>query len=240
MGVSRAGQYRIEAHLGDGFAADATGLRAFQILTGFGIVPATTMVPSDGAAARTPVSVTATDLVEGEAITIRAWQNSGGAARIPESQRDSRRHRRPRRPSGLMITAEDSAFRTAFAVALARKGVDVARRDTGYVNDPDDPWGATNYGVTQAVYNAYLRQRGALQQPVRAIALEEVEAIYRRNYWRDAQCDTFAEARHVLALAHFDAAVNLGACPAARHLQRAAGVASDGIIGRRTIAAATT
>ncbi len=75
-----AGRYRIEAHLGDGFAPNATGHRGLQVLRGDGTVATHSIVPSNGGTLRTPVQVSATvDLQEGEIITIRAWQNSGGA-----------------------------------------------------------------------------------------------------------------------------------------------------------------
>jgi lysozyme family protein len=124
----------------------------------------------------------------------------------------------------------DAAFETALAFTLQREG--------GYVCDPADPGGATNYGITQAVYDAHRRRQRFVTAPVRLIALSDVRAIYRRGYWEGARCSAFATARPRLALAHFDAAVNLGVAQAAICLQRSLAVKADGVIGPVTVAAA--
>ncbi len=77
----------------------------------------------------------------------------------------------------------------------------------GYVNDPDDPGGATNYGVTQNVYNARRKACGLPTQSVRAITMPEVVNIYQNGYWKPAGCQTMP---YPLALAIFDTSVNFG------------------------------
>ena len=54
----------------------------------------------------------------------------------------------------------------------------VLRREGGYVNHPADPGGATNKGVTQAVYNAWRKARKQAAQSVKLISDTEVAAIY--------------------------------------------------------------
>jgi lysozyme family protein len=130
----------------------------------------------------------------------------------------------------LAVAAYDAAFETALAFTLRREG--------GYVNDPDDLGGATNYGITQSVYDAHRRRHAHVAAPVRSITLAEVREIYRRNYWEGARCSAFATVRPRLALAHFDAAVNLGIGQASVCLQRALGVKADGVAGPVTLAAA--
>ena len=104
----------------------------------------------------------------------------------------------------------------------------------GYVNNPADPGGATNRGVTQNTYNQYLAGKGRRAADVRAISDAEVSDIYRSMYWAASQCDAIAWA---LCAAHFDTAVNTGPKQAAKLLQRAVGVADDGAIGPETLAA---
>lgn len=68
-----------------------------------------------------------------------------------------------------------SIWPQALALILALEG--------GYSNHPDDPGGATNYGITQAVYDAWRQGQGLEPQPVARITREEVANIYRERYW---------------------------------------------------------
>lgn len=110
----------------------------------------------------------------------------------------------------------------------------VLRWEGGYVNDPDDPGGATNKGITQAVYTAYLAALGRPAQSVRFITDQEVEAIYRQHYWQAAHCPALP---HTLAIAQFDTAVNMGVGRAIEFLQRSLGVTVDRRYGSQTDAA---
>lgn len=110
----------------------------------------------------------------------------------------------------------------------------VLRREGGYVNDPVDRGGATNFGVTQGTYDAWRRRQGAGPRPVTMIEQAEVDAIYY-EYWVDAKCDALPWPA---SAAQFDAAVNHGPRAAARLLQRALNVKADGIVGPVTLAAA--
>ena len=106
----------------------------------------------------------------------------------------------------------------------------------GYVNHPKDPGGATNRGVTQAVYDAYRKTRGRGAQSVKFITDEEVNAIYKFQYWDRVQGDLLPAG---LDYAVFDFAVNSGVGRASKYLQAVLGVAQDGQIGARTLAAIT-
>lgn len=109
----------------------------------------------------------------------------------------------------------------------------ILRAEGGYANDPDDPGGATNYGITQRAYTRWLERVGMESADVRDITPAEVAAIYERDYWLAARCDRMPWP---LALIHFDAAVNTGVGPAIRQLQRALGLKDDGIAGPITLA----
>lgn len=77
----------------------------------------------------------------------------------------------------------------------------------GYVNNPNDKGGATNKGITQTTYNAWLRSKGQNLKDVRHITDSEVKEIYYNNYWLAAGCDKMSEKFAILC---FDTAVNMG------------------------------
>ncbi|MHB2169975.1 glycoside hydrolase family 108 protein [Alsobacter sp. R-9] len=109
------------------------------------------------------------------------------------------------------------------------------RYEGGFVNHPADPGGATNRGVTQKVYDAWRLKTGMTPRDVRQIADDEVEAIYRRQYWSLAGCDDMPSG---IDLALFDYAVNSGVTRAVRDFQRVLGVRADGDPGSVTAEAA--
>lgn len=113
------------------------------------------------------------------------------------------------------------AFSAAFERVVAHEG--------GYVNHPADPGGETNWGITRRVAraNGYL---GAMRELTR----DQARRIYFDAYWRRARADDYHPA---IGFQLFDAAVNHGYGNAARFLQRAVGVADDGVVGPRTVAA---
>jgi lysozyme family protein len=117
-----------------------------------------------------------------------------------------------------------------FAPSLAH----VLRSEGGFVNDPKDPGGATEEGVTQHQYDLW---RIAHKQPTRSVRFidpNEVEAIYRRWYWDAVRADKLP---HGVDYCVFDCAVNSGPHRAAEWLQLAAAVRADGQIGDVTISA---
>lgn len=122
------------------------------------------------------------------------------------------------------------SFNKALAHTLIEEG--------GYVNDPQDPGGATNKGVTQAVYDRYRRDAGLPIRSVRVIDDAEVLDIYDNRYWKAGQCDWLAaNVSEKLAMVHFDLCVNAGIRQASVILQRAVNASPDGIIGPLTRAA---
>lgn len=117
-------------------------------------------------------------------------------------------------------------FTEALAVVLQHEG--------GFSDHPADRGGATNQGVTQAVYDAFRKHRGLPPRTVRLITSDEVATIYREGYWVPGRCELLPWPA---SLNHFDAAVNLGVRQAAVLLQRAVGAKEDGILGPRTLEA---
>ena len=108
-------------------------------------------------------------------------------------------------------------FDQAFAKLIDHEG--------GYVNDPRDPGGETKFGISKRAYP---------DVDIANLTLEQAKAIYLRDYWTRAQCDTLPP---VVAFQVFDTAVNSGIGQAIRFLQRAVGVADDGVVGALTMAA---
>lgn len=96
----------------------------------------------------------------------------------------------------------------------------------GYVNDPRDPGGETNFGISKRSYP---------KLNIKALTRDDAIAIYKRDYWDACKCD---ELPPEIAVAVFDCAVNQGTGIAPRLLQKALRVTADGIIGPKTLAAA--
>jgi len=120
---------------------------------------------------------------------------------------------------------------SGFSRALAR----VLVHEGGYVNDPLDPGGATNKGVTSRVYDAWRARKGLPARDVRRIEGREVAEIYRLQYWDAVKGDELPAG---LDYALFDGAVNSGPAQSIKWLQRALGtVAIDGQMGQATLAA---
>jgi len=121
---------------------------------------------------------------------------------------------------------------TLFAKALQH----VLEMEGGYSDDPYDPGGPTNKGITLQAYAEWkgVPKRAALKGELQRIPDDVVRDIYRQRYWAPACC---AEMPPALAFFHFDAAVNHGVTGAMRLLQRAVGTEADGEIGPNTRAA---
>jgi lysozyme family protein len=117
---------------------------------------------------------------------------------------------------------------------FARSLEAVLKEEGGYSNHPKDPGGATNLGVTQRVYDAWLKNNGKAPRSVRDIARAEVESIYYQQYWLAVRGDQLPDG---VDLAMFDYAVNSGPGRAIKDLQRVLGVKVDGGIGNVTLAA---
>jgi lysozyme family protein len=107
-------------------------------------------------------------------------------------------------------------------------------REGGFVDDPSDHGGATNYGITQRVYTEGLAGKGLLTKSVRLITLDEVSNIYQEKYWLPSNAGNCPVS---VDLCVFDLAVNSGVGRAVRFLQRAVGVVDDGVFGPATHAA---
>ncbi len=107
----------------------------------------------------------------------------------------------------------------------------------GEVNDPRDPGGLTNRGVTQRTLDRCGKKypEAGLPESVSDLEHEHVRFIYKVEYWNKCRCGDLPAPVAVLV---FDAAVNQGPNDAGVFLQLAGGSLVDGLIGPKTIAAA--
>jgi lysozyme family protein len=121
---------------------------------------------------------------------------------------------------------------------------EIVDREGGFVNDPNDPGGATNYGVTIHTMRRLgldLDGDGDVDEAdVRALPRERAVEIFIEHYYYAPRLDRLPEA---LQPTVFDMQVNAGT-NAVRILQRllrdmGLEIAVDGVIGPQTVAAAT-
>jgi len=95
---------------------------------------------------------------------------------------------------------------STFDLALAH----VLRWEGGYSNDPADPGGATNKGITQITYDEWRMERGLPARSVREMTDDEMRAIYAERYWYPVAADWDKRSHPGVALYLFDAAVQHG------------------------------
>lgn len=116
----------------------------------------------------------------------------------------------------------------------------IIKVEGGYVDDPADSGGATNFGITEAVARAH-GYTGDMRDLPRSVAFE----IYAGRYWDSVGADDMPDA---IAAEVVDTAVNMGTKRAVTFLQRAlnalnargqlyADLTVDGLSGPATIGA---
>ncbi|SEN94689.1 Predicted Peptidoglycan domain-containing protein [Paracoccus alcaliphilus] len=119
----------------------------------------------------------------------------------------------------------------------------IVAREGGYVDDPDDPGGATNFGVTIGTMKTLgldLNRDGRIdKQDVRALTRTQAQQIFVEHYFTRPR---LAELPQMVHASVFDMYVNAGT-NAVKILQRLItrmgfAATADGIVGPNTIAAA--
>lgn len=109
-------------------------------------------------------------------------------------------------------------FDTAFDRLMGHEG--------GYVNDPNDPGGETNWGISKRSYP---------NEDIKGMTKERAKIIFRRDFWDKVKGDQLHDG---VAWQAADFAYHSGPSTAVRYLQRAVGVADDGDWGPASKAAA--
>ena len=101
----------------------------------------------------------------------------------------------------------------------------------GYVNDPRDPGGRTNMGVTQRAWENYIKS-SVTEEVMRKLTPDRIKPFYKSMYWDKVRGDILPSG---LDYATFDFAVNSGPFKAIKCLQEIAGVVADGIMGPKSL-----
>ena len=108
-------------------------------------------------------------------------------------------------------------FQQAVALTLQHEG--------GYVNDPADPGGATNMGITQ---------RDLPETPIQNLTVAQAVAYYSNTYWKGLYSSLTSQQ---LANKLFDWGVLFGVGTAVKVLQGVLGIKQDGLFGPASLAA---
>lgn len=96
------------------------------------------------------------------------------------------------------------------------------QHEGGYSNTPGDPGGETKYGISKHAFP---------QENIPAVTLERAKFLYR-VYWSGVSADSLPDT---IRYEMFDLGVNAGPGRAVKLMQRALGVAEDGVIGPKTL-----
>jgi len=110
----------------------------------------------------------------------------------------------------------------------------ILKHEGGYVNNPADPGGATNKGITIATFRRYIKPGGTIAD-LKALTESQAVVVYKRQYWDAVSADLLPSG---VDYAVADFAVNSGPSRAGKYLQKVVGTAQDGVVGPATIAAA--
>ncbi len=112
----------------------------------------------------------------------------------------------------------------------------VLKYEGGYVNNPNDKGGATNFGITAATLGSWRHLLvPATPAEVMAMPRSEAQAIYKARYIDAPGFGAIADDR--LRMVVVDCAVLYGPKRATLWLQTALGVSADGFIGPATLGA---
>ncbi len=112
----------------------------------------------------------------------------------------------------------------------------VLREEGGYVNDPLDPGGVTDHGITLEAYRTWRRDPRATAAELEAIGQAQITAFYG-SVWNQARGDDLKSGVDLMV---YDHVVNSN-LNASRLFQRVVGLTGDkvdGWIGSETLAAA--
>lgn len=123
---------------------------------------------------------------------------------------------------------------TKFDLAI-RKTLD---HEGGFVDHPNDPGGATNFGISLKWYRSAIDPNATVDD-IKTMSLDEAKTLYRDHFWIDHYDRIFSDK---VAGKIFDMHVNMGKKQAHLIAQRAAqacgaGIEDDGAMGQLTVAA---
>ena len=104
----------------------------------------------------------------------------------------------------------------------------VLKSEGGWVNNPNDPGGETNLGVTKRVWEEYV---GHPVESLKKLTKEDVVPLYEQKYWRPCYGEVLPRGLDYLV---FSMGVNAGTGRSVKLLQQSIGCVPDGAIGPTT------
>jgi len=115
---------------------------------------------------------------------------------------------------------------------------EVLQAEGGYVHDPDDKGGATNYGVTQKSFSEFLGRDATIDE-IKNMSEDDAKECYKKDFWIPAKIDRLPDnLKHI----YFDMVVNMGRKNAGKIIQQAVNTKKgstvlevDGIVGSGTL-----
>jgi lysozyme family protein len=123
----------------------------------------------------------------------------------------------PSRPEKTNFVAQaETVMRSSYDQCLER----VLAHEGGYTNDPQDPGGPTNFGITIYDYRKYVKP-SATAADVKRMSLAEAKRIYRSKYWDALSCDDLPAGVDYTV---FDYGVNSGIGRAGKVTRRVLGL----------------
>ncbi len=137
---------------------------------------------------------------------------------MPQSQQQATQ-KATKKLGANLINIATTTFAPLFDRLMVHEG--------GYVNHPNDPGGATKWGVTERVARKY-GYKGDMRNLPKSTANE----IAKKLYWEKVHGGQLDKA---IAWQVLDASYNHGVRRSIKFLQKAVGVKADGIIGDITL-----
>jgi lysozyme family protein len=104
----------------------------------------------------------------------------------------------------------------------------VLKSEGGWVNNPADPGGETNLGVTKRVWEEYV---GHPVKTMKDLSKDDVAPMYELKYWRPCYCEVLPRG---LDFVVFSMGVNAGPGRSIKLFQQSIGCIPDGVIGPKT------
>ena len=104
----------------------------------------------------------------------------------------------------------------------------VLKSEGGWVNNPKDPGGETNLGVTKAIWEEWV---GHPVESLKNLTKDQVAPLYEQKYWRPCYGEVLPRGLDFIV---FSMGVNAGPGRAVKLLQSSIGCVPDGVIGPRT------
>lgn len=92
---------------------------------------------------------------------------------------------------------------------------DLLKKEGGYVNNPNDSGGETNYGIT-----AYVARTNGYRGPMKDMPRDFAVGVYKKKYWDVIRGDDLAKISQGVAASAADISVNMGPGVAGEYLQR--------------------